>query len=1439
MAEYYDNGAYNYGDTFYIRFSLEYPASAFPGSMRCYVRGFTGLTEDEAIDATVSAGGGFIDASSGTMSKTFNCTVFASGRTYSPNEKIYGRVEVYWPGYSQKEISYSKAAVLCGKGASNNTSDSLVVSLRGKASTRYLSYGSAMDTINKVKQNAWRVTTGFTEDHRYREIDVMGQTSSTSEFYKVFRAQDLCLNDYMLTASTANERYKTTKEVVLGSVSCVHETTCPVNTTCSVESCDYESGDCDSVCECDSETYCYNETCPKDCAAHQCSANITDICACYNSDDTIGCAGDNQFFYNQCLKTDIGCVFGGNIAGYSFGDFVAIDLPTGLTGTNMTYELDGVIPYATNAGIYTPVVTFTMDNQIAARVGSYADNVYGYNMLKIYSATTSNVSGVVHMYPNDGFSNATLAGVSMGTPFELIVGNRYIYNGSQLAFSGSPVSSVSCAANLSTLYLAINVVAISRFVIFRSSELVMDLRACAMNCDGNGYTFDTKYGFRDEVTGRFFRATAFSSLAQLSPCAALSIPGGSMLETDCILGKVKFNVSSSNSKPEPRYDNSFLYINLGTPVASKALKFEFKGALLTTGTYLGASSAETGNYHNALFAANSISNGYPQFRLGYKGTTTTNISFTAYSNKNVHLKDEVTLIISNKSVRLNNDSGTQLYYNSSETYAGMMKRLGINMGILKVEKLTVYSGTTMIAEYVPKVYIDSNHMASPVLYDNVSNRYVIGSNVNLDYCPPEITGGTGTGTYSLTCMNGPDLFYYHQYGEGETINRSEIGVPVKEGYTFTNWDPVIPATMPGENITATAQFVVNRYTITYYLKDASQQQTEYSVYTSVTYDYGATISNPTPTVPSGYEFLGWDIQYTAMPSKHISTYGDIEVYVPRYYVNFYSGSTSWGSTPSCSRFRTTKYAVGETISYPSVTGTCMTAAYGGWKLACTGGTNAPSTMPSNSIDVYYVLGYQTFTIYWRARKSDSTGSYTTYETQTAEYGDSISGGPDLSSYAPSGYHWNGWNGKDSFTMECGDKNVDGTFVKDAAVYYNVTFYVDGQYYTEQSNCAAGYPIDTVSLPTSDCYDYSAWSYSHSGLPGSMPSSNASGFTTSTPKSYDIEYLIDNGESSYEDMEAVSNNTAAANSTLSEPLPENNGWSYSSWSGIGWNYPTMPCFDAIAVTHATRILYRATFYKASGEYYSSASGYYGQTIPRPQVYTKTGYSVYWPVNPTAYTQDVSIYATEAVHVWTIRWMVDGDEWNASEYAYGAAITPLAPPNGYAWATTIPSTMPDNDLYIYATEDGTCSSDNPCPSYTPCDCDGDCTCEVGDEDVCFCDGLDTCSKDFCNPETLYDLQVIVEIQYDVYVWNATRYNITVEAMSGSTVYDDMQYSTTSPTGYFDFTITFNSQIQGQSLTLYTTVEWFNSNTGTWEMESGYFDSPNITLRQGTFYNVNLSV
>lgn len=88
--------------------------------------------------------------------------------------------------------------------------------------------------------------------------------------------------------------------------------------------------------------------------------------------------------------------------------------------------------------------------------------------------------------------------------------------------------------------------------------------------------------------------------------------------------------------------------------------------------------------------------------------------------------------------------------------------------------------------------------------------------------------------------------------------------PTREGYTFIGWDKEIPTTMPAENMTVTAQWKINRYTITFDTAGGSEVA-------PITQDYGTAITAPADPTREGYAFMGWDREIpTTMPAESIT-----------------------------------------------------------------------------------------------------------------------------------------------------------------------------------------------------------------------------------------------------------------------------------------------------------------------------------------------------------------------------------------------------------------------------------------------------------------------------------------------------------------------------------------------------------------------------------------
>lgn len=75
--------------------------------------------------------------------------------------------------------------------------------------------------------------------------------------------------------------------------------------------------------------------------------------------------------------------------------------------------------------------------------------------------------------------------------------------------------------------------------------------------------------------------------------------------------------------------------------------------------------------------------------------------------------------------------------------------------------------------------------------------------------------------------------------------------PTRTGYTFVGWDRESPTTMPAGDMTITARWQVNQYTITFKPENGGQDIV-------IKQDYGTAITAPANPTKTGYTFAGWD-----------------------------------------------------------------------------------------------------------------------------------------------------------------------------------------------------------------------------------------------------------------------------------------------------------------------------------------------------------------------------------------------------------------------------------------------------------------------------------------------------------------------------------------------------------------------------------------------------
>ena len=149
-------------------------------------------------------------------------------------------------------------------------------------------------------------------------------------------------------------------------------------------------------------------------------------------------------------------------------------------------------------------------------------------------------------------------------------------------------------------------------------------------------------------------------------------------------------------------------------------------------------------------------------------------------------------------------------------------------------------------------------------------------------------------------------------GYGTTIVAPTVS---RTGYTFTGWSPSVAATVPDHDVTYTAQWRVNQYTVTFDANGGSGGRT-------VTQDYGTGLSAPTVT-RTGYTFTGWS------PSVPSTVPASDATYTAQWRVNQYTVTfdANGGTVGTASKTVSFDAAYGE-MPTPS----CEGYVFLGWAL---------------------------------------------------------------------------------------------------------------------------------------------------------------------------------------------------------------------------------------------------------------------------------------------------------------------------------------------------------------------------------------------------------------------------------------------------------------------------------------------------------------------------
>ncbi|MGN0543781.1 MAG: InlB B-repeat-containing protein, partial [Acutalibacteraceae bacterium] len=445
--------------------------------------------------------------------------------------------------------------------------------------------------------------------------------------------------------------------------------------------------------------------------------------------------------------------------------------------------------------------------------------------------------------------------------------------------------------------------------------------------------------------------------------------------------------------------------------------------------------------------------------------------------------------------------------------------------------------------------------------------------------------------------------------------------PTKTGYTFDGWDKEIPTKMPAENVTITAKWTINQYTITF-------GDTGDSVIAPITQDYGTAITAPANPTKTGYTFAGWSpavpetmpaesitINATWTVNSYEATFIAEGVTVDTLTVN-YGEAINAPDAPEKSGFRFVKWS-------PAV----------------------PETMPAENLEFTAIYEVKVYGVNYYVN-GELVGAV------SSEYGETIA--TVIPSYTvPEGYVFDGWYTNEQMTVKLAEGATVGSeainlYASATRGTYDAIFMVDGSVYETVPTVYDEYIVAPAD-PTKDGFVFNGWEPEV----GVMDTEGKTFNATWTADAYTVTYVVDGAE--YEKY------TIAYGDSLDVPAdPEKDGFNFLGWSTV----EGAETAEALPATMpANNVTYYAVFSVGSFsltvyEYEASAHG--PEAIPAPALIVKDGFG-----GTYAYGEVITIPTA--------------DDMAIENYNF----TGWVDQNGVTYASDAEITMPDYNLELTPT------------------------------------------------------------------------------------------------------------------------------------------------------------
>ena len=470
-------------------------------------------------------------------------------------------------------------------------------------------------------------------------------------------------------------------------------------------------------------------------------------------------------------------------------------------------------------------------------------------------------------------------------------------------------------------------------------------------------------------------------------------------------------------------------------------------------------------------------------------------------------------------------------------------------------------------------------------------------------------------------------------------------LPVRTGYTFLQWDTAIPAKMPASNLTVTAQWRINQYTISFDTAGGSAVD-------SITADYGSAIPRVPDPQRTGYTFSGWSAQIpSAMPASDLTVTAGWTV--NRYTISFDSN----GGSDVLSRTGDYGSPVPE-VQAPSRTG----YTFLGWSQS------VPRTYPAEDLVLTALWSINQYTI------SFDTAGGSPVPAVRQDYGTHVA---SPSNPVRTGYTFLGWSSQIPETIPANDLRITARW---SINQYTISFADTGD--SRISSITQDYGSDVIApeQPLRTGYTFLQWDRA---IPGKMPAQDTVVTALWRINQYTISFDSSGGSS----VDSITANYGTAIQPVNDPVR-------TGYTFMGWNVPVprnMPASD-LSLTAQWRInQYTITFDSNGGSDVRSVRGDYGSAVPSVAVPVREGYTFRgWSQSiPSVFpASDLALTALWSINQYTISFDSAGGSAVESITAdFGTRVRGIPDPvrTGYTftgWDREIPETVPSADILIRA-------------------------------------------------------------------------------------------------------------------------------------------------------------